>query len=276
MRITSGNALRNGEVWLGAHNVTVESNDFNERWAVKCVDERVAHALFTPPMIERFLRPDIQGHSFIIEGAAIVHYRNWRHRRQRHRRDSRDARLRREADPELSARPGLRRRAGRSWAKRSSRSGSPLSTRTDVSSPVSTGRIRASVAKTSPPGPYRERGPAPARRRESAAPCPQSHPRRTVAGRAAAASGRKAVRSAIVMASGVRICSSRGSLERLEPPRAQAKYQGFQLTPVRGEFVDDDARPRNAANNARRLQLLESAWPRCCWGCAAGPPASSP
>ena len=74
VRITSGNALRNGEVWLGAHDVTVESNDFNERWAVKCVDERVAHALLTPPMIERFLRPDIQGHSFIIEGAAIVHY----------------------------------------------------------------------------------------------------------------------------------------------------------------------------------------------------------
>ena len=74
MRITSGNALRNGELWLGAQDVMVESSDFDERWTVKCVDERVAHALFTPPMIERFLRPDIQGHSFVIEGSAIVHY----------------------------------------------------------------------------------------------------------------------------------------------------------------------------------------------------------
>jgi hypothetical protein len=44
---------------FGETDVDVESEDFDRRWRVWSRDERAAHALLTPRMIERFLEPDL-------------------------------------------------------------------------------------------------------------------------------------------------------------------------------------------------------------------------
>ena len=72
VRLTSDNALMRGLTHLGARDLDVESHEFNQQWKVWFADERAAHAIFTPRMIERFLRPDVGGRAFTFEGSALV------------------------------------------------------------------------------------------------------------------------------------------------------------------------------------------------------------
>ena len=72
VRLTSDNALMRGLTHLGAKDLDVESHEFNQQWKVWFADERAAHAIFTPRMIERFLRPDVGGRAFTFEGSALV------------------------------------------------------------------------------------------------------------------------------------------------------------------------------------------------------------
>ena len=72
VRLTSDNALMRGLTHLGARDLDVESHEFNQEWKVWFADERAAHAIFTPRMIERFLRPDVGGRAFTFEGSALV------------------------------------------------------------------------------------------------------------------------------------------------------------------------------------------------------------
>lgn len=50
----------------------VESEDFNRRWRVWSHDERAAHALPTPTMIERFLEPDLTWKTVAFEPGFLV------------------------------------------------------------------------------------------------------------------------------------------------------------------------------------------------------------
>jgi hypothetical protein len=72
VRITSDNALLRGLTHLGARDLEVESHEFNQKWKVWFEDERAAHAIFTPRVIERFLQPDVGGRAFTFEGSALV------------------------------------------------------------------------------------------------------------------------------------------------------------------------------------------------------------
>lgn len=75
MRLTSDNAVLRLFAKMGARDLKVESNDFNDRWKVWCDDERLGHAMLTPRMIDRFLQPDVAGRGFVFEGAALMSYR---------------------------------------------------------------------------------------------------------------------------------------------------------------------------------------------------------
>lgn len=59
----------------GAHEVLVESAAFNDAWRVTAEDPRFGHAVLTPTVIDRLLRPDAEGFEWRIEGATIVHWR---------------------------------------------------------------------------------------------------------------------------------------------------------------------------------------------------------
>ena len=61
-----------GLAHLGAKDLEVESHEFNQQWKVWFADQRAAHAIFTPRMIERFLQPDVGGRAFTFEGSALV------------------------------------------------------------------------------------------------------------------------------------------------------------------------------------------------------------
>lgn len=59
IRITPENPATRLYGALGGGDVDVESEEFNRRWHVWSDDSRIAHALLTPRMIERFLKPDL-------------------------------------------------------------------------------------------------------------------------------------------------------------------------------------------------------------------------
>jgi hypothetical protein len=60
--------------FFGGKDLSVESNAFNQMWRVRAVDERAAHSLLTPRMIERMLEPDFAGRALFLENGFIVHY----------------------------------------------------------------------------------------------------------------------------------------------------------------------------------------------------------
>lgn len=71
VRFSPDNAAWRALEPLGVRDLDVESREFNDRWKVACVDERLAHAVLTPRMIERLLEPDLQGNAIAIEGRAL-------------------------------------------------------------------------------------------------------------------------------------------------------------------------------------------------------------
>ena len=65
-------ALDNDGVPLAESGVHVESAAFNERWVVVSDDERAAHALLTPRMIERLLQPDTDDLELCFAGRWVL------------------------------------------------------------------------------------------------------------------------------------------------------------------------------------------------------------
>ncbi|MBN2176592.1 MAG: DUF3137 domain-containing protein [Demequinaceae bacterium] len=57
---------------FGADDVEVESDEFNRRWFVASRDQRAAHALLSPRMIERFLEYDLNGKTAIFEPGNLI------------------------------------------------------------------------------------------------------------------------------------------------------------------------------------------------------------
>lgn len=57
---------------FGGTDVEVESEEFNRRWRVWSRDERAAHALLTPRMIDRFLSDDLTWKSVAFEPGYLV------------------------------------------------------------------------------------------------------------------------------------------------------------------------------------------------------------
>jgi hypothetical protein len=57
---------------LGVRDLQVESAAFNREWLVECADERFAHAVLHPRMIELLMRPPLRGRSLRIEGASVL------------------------------------------------------------------------------------------------------------------------------------------------------------------------------------------------------------
>lgn len=56
---------------LGGGDVDVESHEFNRRFRVITQDQRYAHAVLDPRMIERLLYPDMDGLGVRIDGGAV-------------------------------------------------------------------------------------------------------------------------------------------------------------------------------------------------------------
>ncbi|SEJ61184.1 DUF3137 domain-containing protein [Demequina mangrovi] len=74
VRLTGDNAMLRALGRLGGRDLDTESHEFNQRWKVQADDERVAHAILTPRMIERLLGADLVGRAFVIEGSALYSY----------------------------------------------------------------------------------------------------------------------------------------------------------------------------------------------------------
>lgn len=59
---------------LGGDDLDVESDAFNRKWRVKTLDDRAAHALLTPTVIERLLADEFAGVPFFFERGFLVHF----------------------------------------------------------------------------------------------------------------------------------------------------------------------------------------------------------
>lgn len=57
---------------LGGQDIEVESAAFNARWRVWAADQRVAHAVVHPRMMERLMAPDADGVSLRVEGTDLL------------------------------------------------------------------------------------------------------------------------------------------------------------------------------------------------------------
>lgn len=57
---------------FGGVDVQVESAEFNREWRVWSHDERAAHGLLTPRMIERMLKSDTRGHPWVLEPGKLI------------------------------------------------------------------------------------------------------------------------------------------------------------------------------------------------------------
>lgn len=53
-------------------DVNTESAEFNKRWLVKAVDERIAHAILCGLMIERLLREDVAQMILVFDGTGLM------------------------------------------------------------------------------------------------------------------------------------------------------------------------------------------------------------
>lgn len=72
LELTPGHALQRFAARLGAQDIELESAEFNDAWRVAARDERFAHAVLNPRVMERLLAPDARGMSMRIEGTDIL------------------------------------------------------------------------------------------------------------------------------------------------------------------------------------------------------------
>ncbi len=74
MRFDEHTMMRRLATKLGARDLLTESDAFNKRWKVWCVDERIGHAVLTPAMINTLLSAHFRGRAFVIEGRALMSF----------------------------------------------------------------------------------------------------------------------------------------------------------------------------------------------------------
>lgn len=72
LELTPGNALQRLAARLGAQDIEFESQAFNDAWRVAAPDERFAHSVLHPRLMERLLRPDAARTSLRIEGTDLL------------------------------------------------------------------------------------------------------------------------------------------------------------------------------------------------------------
>ncbi|WP_407343826.1 hypothetical protein [Pengzhenrongella phosphoraccumulans] len=57
---------------FGGQDITVESYDINARWRMRCADERFAHEVLHPRLLERLDRADVSGLCLLVQGRDVV------------------------------------------------------------------------------------------------------------------------------------------------------------------------------------------------------------
>ena len=57
---------------VGAQDLQLESEAFNQAYRVAASDDRMGHAIVHPRLMERLLRPDALGHAWRIDGTWIL------------------------------------------------------------------------------------------------------------------------------------------------------------------------------------------------------------
>ena len=72
LELTPGNPLQRFAARLGAQDIDFESEAFNAAWRIAAPNERFAHSVLHPRLMERLLQPDATGMSLRIEGTDIL------------------------------------------------------------------------------------------------------------------------------------------------------------------------------------------------------------
>lgn len=72
LELTPGDLPQRLAARLGAQDVDLESAEFNEAWRVATPNERFAHAVLHPRLMERLLLPDALGTSLRLEGSDLL------------------------------------------------------------------------------------------------------------------------------------------------------------------------------------------------------------
>lgn len=72
LELTPGHALQRLAARLGAQDIEFESHAFNDAWRVVARDERFAHAVVHPRLMERLMRPDARRMSIRVEATDVL------------------------------------------------------------------------------------------------------------------------------------------------------------------------------------------------------------
>ena len=57
---------------VGRQNITVESCDVNQRWRMRCADERFAQEVLHALLLERLERTTVPGLSLLVQGSDVI------------------------------------------------------------------------------------------------------------------------------------------------------------------------------------------------------------
>lgn len=72
LSLTPKTSLDRAELAFGGQQITVESYDINERWRMRCADERFAHEVLHPRLLERLDRTALPGLCLLVQGSDVV------------------------------------------------------------------------------------------------------------------------------------------------------------------------------------------------------------
>lgn len=72
LELTPDNALQRFTSRFGAQDIQFESKAFNDAWRIVARDERFAHSVLHPRLMERLLQPDATGMSWRFEGTDVL------------------------------------------------------------------------------------------------------------------------------------------------------------------------------------------------------------
>ena len=72
LSLTPTTGLDLAERAFGGQDITVESYDINERWRMRCADERFAHEVLHPRLLERLDRTAVPGLCLLVQGSDVV------------------------------------------------------------------------------------------------------------------------------------------------------------------------------------------------------------
>ena len=74
VRITPEGVFSRMAEAMGGRDIDVESEDFNRHWRVWSKDQRAAHAILAPNVIQRLLQPDASSRPFVFEPGLLMTY----------------------------------------------------------------------------------------------------------------------------------------------------------------------------------------------------------